>query len=230
MDRAVARQNRLIATLTDDGHDHVVSVGEIVDFTAGTLLYDDDEELAHVYFPLTCVISSICVFENGQTAEMATIGREGMLSIAAVLGTLRVIGRNLVQVPGACLVLNVSDFQRIQDALPAFRETVLAYTHALMGQVMQNVACNALHSGAQRCARWLLMTDDRSGGEPFHLKQEFLGAMLGVSRITVSGIARDLQQAGLIRYSRGTVSVLDRTGLERISCPCYGHLRRRFSA
>jgi CRP-like cAMP-binding protein len=93
-----------------------------------------------------------------------------------------VIGRNLVQVPGACLVLNVSDFQQIQDALPAFRETVLAYTHALMGQVMQNVACNALHSGAQRCARWLLMTDDRSGGEPFHLKQEFLGAMLGVRR------------------------------------------------
>lgn len=229
MDRAVARQNRLIATLADGGHDHVVGLGDIVDFASGTLLYDDDEEMAHVYFPLTCVISSICVFENGQTAEMATIGREGMMSVTAVLGTLRVIGRNIVQVPGACLVLNVSDFEHVQQALPTFRDVILAYTHALMGQVMQNVACNALHSGAQRCARWLLMTDDRSGGESFSLKQEFLGAMLGVSRITVSGIARDLQQAGLIRYSRGTVSVLDREGLERISCSCYGHMRRRFS-
>jgi CRP-like cAMP-binding protein len=226
---ADARQNHLIAALAEDEHDYVVSLGEIVEFSAGTLLYEDGHELAHVYFPLTCVLSSISDFENGDSAEMATIGCEGMLSVTAVLGTSRVIGRNIVQVPGTCLVMNVSAFREAQDRVPALREQVLDYTHALMGQVMQTVACNALHSGEQRCAKWLLMTDDRSGGGSFSLKQDFLGAMLGVSRITVSGIAVKLQAEGLIRYSRGTVSVLDRAGLEKISCPCYGRIQRRFT-
>lgn len=222
-------QNHLIAALNKDEHNHVLSLSEIVQLAAGTVLYEDDQELARVYFPLTCVLSSICIFKSGHSAEMATIGCEGMLSVTAVLGTMRVIGRNIVQVPGACMVMSINAFRQAQEALPTFREVVNAYAHALLGQVMQTVACNALHSGEQRCAKWLLMTDERANGEPFQLKQEFLAAMLGVNRITVSGIANSLQQAGLIRYSRGTISVLHRAGLEEVSCDCYSRIRGRFT-
>ncbi|MDN3570510.1 Crp/Fnr family transcriptional regulator [Methylobacterium longum] len=229
MNVTTAHQNHLIAALSKDEHDHVLSLSEVVELAAGTVLYEDDQEIVRVYFPLNCVLSSICIFESGHSAEMATIGCEGMLSVTAVLGTMRVIGRNIVQVPGACLVMSINAFQQAQEALPAFREVVNAYAHALLGQIMQTVACNALHSGEQRCAKWLLMTDDRANGEPFQLKQEFLAAMLGVNRITVSGIANSLQQTGLISYSRGTISVLDRAGLEEVSCDCYPRIRKRFT-
>jgi CRP-like cAMP-binding protein len=151
-----------------------------------------------------------------------------MVSVAAILGGGSGMSRSLVQMPGSALVMDLPSFRRAQREFPAFQETLLAYARAFLGQVMQSVACNGVHSVEERCARWLLMAHDRSDSDRFPLTQEFLAQMLGVSRPAVNGVARTLQRGGLIRYRRGEVSILDREGLEEASCECYGLMRRQY--
>lgn len=227
MPREFAPRNHLLAALPAAAWEQVRPHLQEASLAAGQVLVEADEPFARLYFPTMGVISNVATFADGPTAEMATVGREGMAGVEVVLGSPTALSRHLVQVPGLALAVRHDAFRRLAEDIPAFRRLLLAYAQAFLAQVLQSVACNGVHSVEQRAARWLLMTRDRSEGDRFPLTQEFLAEMLGVSRPAVNLVARTLQQAGLIRYSCGAITILDRAGLEEISCECYGVIQRQ---
>jgi CRP-like cAMP-binding protein len=225
---AVSR-NRLLAALEPEDLRRLAPHLERVDLARGTVLLEPDAELRHVWWPEDCVVSLVIPTRDGGAAEAATIGREGMVGFFAILGDHRALARNVVQVPGRALRLPFGVLREAFAASPPVRQVCLRYVAALLAHVLQSAACNALHTVEARLARWLLLLQDRVDGDPrLPLTQEFLAEMLGVQRTTVTTAARALQRAGLIAYKWGGVTVLDRTGLERVSCECYGVIRERY--
>src|SRR5471032_2252011 len=165
---------------------------------------------------------------NGQAAEVGTIGNEGVVGLPLLLGDDRAPTSVYVQVPGAGLRRKATLFTNELARSASMRAVMLRYAHAFFNQVAQSAACNHFHSLEQRCCRWLLMTHDRMPKDKFLLTQEFLAMMLGVQRTGVTAAAGALQKAGLIRYRRGVVTMLDQRGLERRSCECYGSSKKEF--
>lgn len=185
-----------------------------------------------VYFPDSAVLSLIAIMADGAAAEAGTVGREGMVGLPVLLGVGSSPLTCFVQVPGNAHRVRADVFRRMAARHPALREVLQCYTHAYLCQLAQTAACNALHSLHARCARWILMTDDRASADDhaaalqgFTLKQQSLAYMLGVRREGVSGAARRLRAAGLIRYARGHMTVVDRAGLEAMTCECYDAVR-----
>jgi Crp-like helix-turn-helix domain len=201
-----------------------------VHLNRGDIIAESERTIAQVYFPETCVVSTISVFQSGTTCEMATTGREGFSPIGAALGAEKAIARHVVQVPGLSMVVGKRQFDDAHQKLPVFRSLMLNCLQAFLGQILQSVACNAYHSVEERYARWLLMTHDRAATDTFALTQEFLSEMLAVSRPSVNAASRKLQDAGLISYRRGAITILDRKKLERVSCECYEVIRRLYAS
>ncbi len=191
-------------------------------------LYAARKPLEFVYFIETGVGSLVNTIANGDAAEVGTIGNEGVVGLPFLLGDDRAPTSVYVQVPGAGVRMKAGRFRKELARSASMRAVMLRYVHALFNQVAQSAACNHFHSIEQRCARWLLMTHDRMHSDEFLLTQEFLAMMLGVQRTGVSVAAGALQRAGLIRYRRGIVTVLDRRGLQRRACECYGVSKREF--
>jgi CRP-like cAMP-binding protein len=194
------------------------------------VLYENGEPLRDVYFPNGGVASITTVLLDGTTVEAATVGDEGMLGIEAFLSVNAVApGETLMQVPDTnAEMMSVNHFQRAIAENGAFHDLIGRYTQVFIAQMMQSTACNLAHQVQQRCARWLLTTHDRMHEQDFTLSHEFLAVMLGVRRPTVSIVAGTLQEAGLIRYTHGRVTVQDRKGLEAASCECYPIIRAHF--
>jgi CRP-like cAMP-binding protein len=218
-------RNRLLAALPDEALRGLLPHLRAVHLPRGRVLCEADEPLRRAYFPEAGAISLATVFEDGTTAEMATVGREGVVGIGALLGGERAFGRHVVSISGSALSLNASRFQSALRENSHLRAACATYAQAFLAHLLQNVACNAIHRVDQRCARWLLMCDDQAGGSRFELTQESLAQMLGVRRSTVTVTACSLQRAGLIHYRRGTITVLDRRRLEATACECYGIVR-----
>ena len=191
----------------------------------GTMLHDVGEEIEHVYFPHTGMVSLVAVMQSGATVETATVGRGGLIGASAGLGARSTFGRAIVQLPGTAAWLAASQFHAAANESQAIRHLVVRYNDLLLAQVQQSVACNALHALESRLCRWLLQTHDCVDGDAIPLTQEFLAQMLGVRRTTVTIAARLLQSAGLIRYRRGLIHIVDRPGLEEIACECYAVVR-----
>jgi CRP-like cAMP-binding protein len=221
-------RNALLGALTDTDWQRMSSNSREVPLNSGTVLLRADDPYQQVLFPLAGVVSSVALFKNGASSEMATIGAEGMVDIGAILGSATALSRHTVQVPGTALAVDHAVFRHWQQECPAFRKILLDYAQAFLCQVLQSVACNAVHSVRERAARWLLTCDDRSGASHFVLTQQFLGEMLGASRGMVSAVALSFQRAGFIRYSRGLITIQDRAGLERTSCECYRTIRQAY--
>lgn len=221
-------KNHLLAVLPPEDAARLRPHLERVALPQGRVLFDAGEPYTRVYFPEEGVVSIVCLFEDGATAEMATVGKEGVVGAGVLLGGDIAISRHMVQVPGSALAIDGAVFRDGLQESRTLRSLAGAYTQAFIAQVLQSVACNGVHAVDERCARWLLMTHDRSEGDTFALTQEYLAQMLGVHRPTVSIAARALQRAGLIRYSRGAITVLDRPGLEEASCECYRIIRRHY--
>lgn len=185
-------------------------------------LYEHDKPIRSVFFVTSGVVSLVTEMEEGGgVVETGTIGPEGFVGIPALLGARRAPGRAFVQVPGTGLRKETERFLAMVDRMASLRQLLLLYTNALISMVAQSAACNRAHPIEARMARWLLMTHDRVARDEFPLTQEFLGQMLGVRRPSVNVAGRTLQAAGLIRYARGKITVLDRAGLEEASCECY---------
>jgi CRP-like cAMP-binding protein len=165
---------------------------------------------------------------NGQAAEVGTIGNEGVVGLPLLLGDDRAPTSVYVQVPGAGLRMKAAPFKKELTRSASMRTVMHRYAHAVFNQVAQSAACNQFHSLEQRCCRWLLMTHDRMQSDEFLLTQEFLAMMLGVQRTGVTVAAGALQRAGLIRYKRGNVTIIDRRGLMDRSCECYGISKTEF--
>ena len=191
-------------------------------------LYRANKPIGFVYFIETGVGSLVNTMANGEAAEVGTIGNEGVVGLPLLFGDDRAPTSVYVQVPGAGLRMKVALFNKELARSASMRRVMLRYAHAFFNQVAQSAACNHFHSLEQRCCRWMLMTHDRMQSDEFLLTQEFLAMMLGVQRTGVSAAAGALQQAGLIRYKRGNVTIIDRRGLLQRSCECYGVSKREF--
>jgi CRP-like cAMP-binding protein len=217
--------NRLLAVLPTEELEALAAQLEWVSLPARAVLHHQDADMSHVYFPTSGLASLVILTRDGATVEMATIGREGVVGVPLPPG--RPVARNqaLQQVAGEAARIGVAPFRRALDSLPALNWRVREFGEVLFALVSQNAACNRLHTTDQRLSRWLLMCRDRLEGNVLLLTQELLGQMLGVRQASVSEAAAGLQQAGLIRYHRGSITIVDPAGLEATSCECYERIR-----
>jgi CRP-like cAMP-binding protein len=217
--------NRLLAALP--GRD--LQQLEAATLVSGSVLFEVDEPLTRVYFVNTGVVSLLTTFENQVTVGAATVGGEGAVGVASLLlGGDTALGRYQVLVPGLALTMEVSAFRSALRQSPKLRMACEVHTISLFVQVLQAVPCTRLHSVEQRCARWLLTCADRTEDDTFELAEECLAEMLGVPDSTWTATVGSLQQAGLIRYGRGAIKLLDRPGLEATACECYRIVRDRY--
>jgi CRP-like cAMP-binding protein len=219
--------NRLLAALPRADYTRLAPELTAMAARPRQVLQAAGEPIRHVYFPNSGVFSVTTTLPDGTIVETATVGDEGMFAVEAFFhGAAVSPGQALMQVPeGETTSMGFRAFRREIDARGALHDLVGRYAEAAVAQMMQCVACNALHNVQERCARWLLMTHDRVGQSEFQLSSESLAMMLGIRRPTVAIVARLLQQAGLITYRAGRVTVCDRSGLEAAACQCYPVLR-----
>ena len=214
-------ENSLLAALPRKEYRLLLAGLEPVALTFGKVLYEPGETIRHVYFPDTSLVSLLTLADGHLALEVGLIGREGMLGVPLVLGHPVSPVRALVQGSGTAMRMAAAHFlNEFRLSLPLQRE-MYRYIHTLMAQISQTAACNRFHVVETRLARWLLMTHDRVKSDQFHMTQEFLGHMLGVRRVGVTKAAQALQKRKLIHYSRGDITVLDRSGLEAAACQCY---------
>jgi CRP-like cAMP-binding protein len=187
----------------------------------GDVLYQPGQQIDVVYFPEQGVVSVVTQMADGMGIEAVTVGNEGFVGIASVQGSPFATQTWVVQVPDGAARCDAKRFNALLPSLPVLNGLLLRYGLCLFDQAAQAAACNALHPILERTARWLLQTHDRMGGQHFYLTQEFLAEMLGVRRSSVTVAAQTLNQAGVIRYARVSVEVIDRSGLELLCCECY---------
>jgi len=187
----------------------------------GTVFLEPGSLIDQVFFPQSGMISLLVVTSSGNMIEASTIGREGAVGLHGGLGERRSFTRATVQVPGRFSVITARSFQKIVLGNLAIRDMVARYTEVLWAEAQQIAACNAVHDASSRLCRWLLQTSDRIHSDELPLTQEFLAQMLGVRRTTVTLLAQELQRKGVIKGSRGRVTILDRKGLEACACECY---------
>jgi CRP-like cAMP-binding protein len=220
------RFNRFLATLPPHDFSLLAPHLRTAPLERGVMLHDVGEEIEHVYFPHTGMVSLVAVMQSGASVETATIGRAGVIGASAGLGAHSTFARAIVQLPGTAARLSAGQFHAAASQSQGIRDLIVRYNDLLLAQIQQSVACNALHALEARLCRWLLQTHDCMDGDVIPLTQELLGQMLGVRRTTVTIAARLLQSAGLIRYRRGQIQILDRKALEDIACECYAVVRQ----
>ena len=222
------RTNRLLSLLSDPDYERLRPHLSPVAFDYKRSLYEASRPIEHVYFPVEGVASLVITTADGASAEIGTIGSEGMVGLPVCLGESVAPSSAYVQVPGTALRMDARNFRGELERSPALHLIMLRYAHAFFNQVAQSAACIHLHKVEQRCCRWLLMTRDRMPADDFLLTHEFLGMMLGVRRTTVTDVMGSLQKAGLIQYRRGHVTILDREALRQRACECYDISRLEF--
>jgi len=215
------RTNRLLSLLSDKDYQRLRPHLSQVVFEYKKSLYEASHPIEHVYFPIDGMASLVITTADGASAEVGTIGSEGIVGLPVCLGDLDAPSSVYVQVPGTALEMDARIFREELERSPTLKSMMLRYAHAFFNQVAQSAACAHLHRVEQRCCRWLLMTRDRMPSGDFLLTQEFLGMMLGVRRTTVTDVMGALKKAGLIEYRRGHVIILDHEALRQRACECY---------
>jgi CRP-like cAMP-binding protein len=219
--KSAAATNRLLTALPDRDRRRMLAACDSVALVSNDVLYQAGARLRHVYFPTDCLISMVTPLAACAGLEIALIGNEGMAGVALLLGVSDSPLNHLVQGTGGALRISAASFRRELERSPALRRRLHRYAYVKMQQIAQTAACTRYHQVEERLARWLLMTHDRARSNRFHATHEFLAYMLGVRRVGITKAATALQQRGLIRYSRGDITILDRRGLETSSCGCY---------
>lgn len=222
--------NRLLAMLPKNEFKRLLPKLKTVSLVLGEELYEPGDEIKYVYFPNDSIISLISEMSETTWLEVGMVGNEGVAGLAVFMGVNSSSIRALVQGSGTAMRMSSAAVRTEANQLGGFHRLLHRYSHSLLTQVAQSLACNRFHLVDARLVRWLLMTKDRLGREEFPLTQEFLANMLGVRREGVSKAASALQAAGLIRYSRGTITLLNRRGLEARSCPCYAIIKAETDA
>jgi CRP-like cAMP-binding protein len=219
--------NRLLASLAQRDRALLDPHLKEVTLRVRDVLYESQDDIQQAYFPHHAMISILTVTDDGESIETAAIGPEGAVGALAGLGMRRVFGRAVVQIAGSASRISATQLQLAARESDRIRDMILRSNEALTIQAQQTAACGALHDVEARLARWLLQAQDRSGSGAFQLIQEFLAQVLGVRRTTINLAVRALQGAGLIRYRRGQIEILDRSGLMNQSCSCYRIVRRQ---
>jgi CRP-like cAMP-binding protein len=222
------RQNRLLASLPEAEWARWCPKLEAVDMPLGRVLYESGAHLSHVYFPTTSITSLLYVMEDGASAEIAVVGCEGIVGISLFMGGESTTSRAVVQSAGRGYRLKASVLMQEFNRAGPVLHLLLRYTQALLTQMSQTAACNRHHSLDQQLCRWLLLSLDRLNSSELVTTQELIANMLGVRREGVTEAAGNLQAAGLIRYRRGHITVLDRPGLEHRVCECYSAVKNEY--
>jgi CRP-like cAMP-binding protein len=221
-------RNRLLAALPRNFQEEIAPGLQRVALELRASIYQNRKPMEFVYFPLNGVLSMLADMEEENSVEVATVGNEGMIGLPLFLGARETPGYCFAQVPGEALRMPADYFMEVTKNGGPLTKILHRYTQAMMVQISQGTACNRVHSIDQRCARWLLMTQDRVEGDEFQLTQQFLSQMLGVRRATVNEISTRFQEMGLISYSRGHIRILDRNELQKKSCRCYQIIRQEY--
>ena len=221
------RENRLLAALDPTDYALVRPHLSTACFARGAILQEKGAPVAHVYFPVSGLISLVCTMEDGQEIETAVVGRDGAVGALAGVRSSNAFARATVQIPAACAVITASHLRAAVSRSERIRDLILRFEEALLGQLHQMAACNALHPVEGRLSRWLLRALDLTDERELPLTQECLASILGVRRTTVTAVANRLQADGLIQYNRGKIVVPDRVALEDAACECYRAIRRR---
>ena len=222
------QKNKLLAALPAAEFERWLPMLEWVDMPLGHVLYESGKTLSHIYFPITSIISLLYVMENGASAEIAVVGNEGLVGVSLFMGGGSTPSRAVVQSAGAGFRLKAEDMKVEFDRGGPVLHLLLRYTQALITQMSQTAVCNRHHSLDQQLCRWLLLSLDRLSGNELIMTQELIANMLGVRREGVTEAAVSLQSAGLIRYARGRINIIDRPGLERRSCECYAVVKKEY--
>jgi CRP-like cAMP-binding protein len=220
--------NRILSLLGRDVLESLEDAVDVRDLETHFALNEPGEPVSFFCFPLTAVASTVACMHNGDVIEAVTIGNEGVVGISAILGGSTGTLRSFIQVPGMGCLISTDAFMRAVQRRTEILQFLMKYANVLINVISQSAACNRLHNVVQRCARWLLTTAERARSDEFQLIQELLAEMVGSRRPTVSDAAATLQKAGLIQYRRGQVRILDRKGLETISCECYGAISNAY--
>jgi CRP-like cAMP-binding protein len=222
------RQNHLLAALPASDFQRLASHLELVPMKLGEVLYESGVQLRYVYFPTTSILSLLYVMEDGASAEIAIVGNEGILGISLFMGGESTPSRAVVQSAGHAFRLKAALLKNEFGRFGPTMHLLLRYTQALITQMAQTAVCNRHHSVDQQLCRWLLLSLDRLQTNELSMTQELIANMLGVRREGVTEAAGKLQNAGLISYQRGRITVLDRPGLEARSCECYQVVKTEF--
>ena len=217
--------NRVLASLAEADLKALLPHLRFVDLPQEMVLFEAGGVISRVYFPHAGVVSLVVELASGEMIEAAMIGREGVVGGLSALDSNISISRAIVQVAGAASVVNVDAVRHLGEQSMGFRTTLIKHEQVLLVQSQQSAACNATHTIEARLSRWLLRCRDLVGGENLQLTQEFIAQMLGVRRTSVSIVANTLQHAGLIKYNRGRIKVLDLEGLRECACECYATVK-----
>jgi CRP-like cAMP-binding protein len=223
-----SRQNHLLTALPGAVWDRWLPQLESVELALGDVIYESGATLGHVYFPTTAIISLLYVMENGESAEIAVVGNEGIVGVSLFMGGKTTPSRAVVQSAGTGLRLKAGILEAEFNQGGPVLHLLLRYTQALLTQMAQTAVCNRHHSLDQQLCRWLLLSLDRLQSNELVMTQELIANMLGVRREGVTEGASRLQSAGLIRYARGRILVLDRAGLEKRTCECYAVVKKEY--
>lgn len=221
-------RNHLLAALPAAEFERLAPHLELVPMALGEVLYESGGQLTHVYFPTTSIVSLLYVLENGGSAEIAIVGNEGILGISLFMGGETTPSRAVVQSAGFGYRLSSRILKEEFRRAGPLMHLLLRYTQALITQMSQTAVCNRHHSVDQQLCRWLLLSLDRLSSDSLTMTQELIANMLGVRREGVTEAAGKLQREGLIHYARGRIEVLNRHGLEKTVCECYGVVKREF--
>ena len=222
------KDNHLLGALASDEWQRWQPLLEHVEMPLGDVVYESGKTLGHVYFPTTSIVSLLYVLENGASAEIAVVGNEGLVGVSLFMGGSSTPSRAVVQSAGHGFRLKAKDMKIEFDRGGPVLHLLLRYTQALITQMSQTAVCNRHHTLDQQLCRWLLMSLDRLKSSELVMTQELIANMLGVRREGVTDSATKLQNAGLIKYSRGRITVLDRPGLEERTCECYAVVKKEY--
>jgi CRP-like cAMP-binding protein len=218
-------ENRLLKRLGAEDLARLQPNFKKVAMARGHVLYPAGASIEHVYFPVSGMVSILAVMRTGEQIETAIIGREGVVGASIGTDSGRSAGQATVQIAGSALEIRSADFLALYKASETFRTLVNKFQTLILVQAQQSAACHAVHTVEERLCRWLLQSQDTTETDVVPLTQEFLSHMLGVQRTSVTLAAQTLQKAGLIRYSRGVITILDRAGLKESACECYDVIR-----
>jgi len=229
MSREIETGNRLLDSLSLRDLRVLMPSLQHLTLDRGTVLLEPGEDVVQVYFPGPGTVAALVLtMHNGKSAEAAMIGMEGALGGVISEGNKPAFARGVAEIAGPALALSTDALESAKERSPSLRDHFARYADCLLAQVLQSVACNAVHDFDSRLARWLLAAQDRCGHTELKVTQEFLSEMLGVRRTYATRIAGILEARGSIRRGRGTITIVDRAKLERQACECYGYLRRHF--
>ncbi|MCC5654161.1 Crp/Fnr family transcriptional regulator [Nostoc sp. XA013] len=222
-------ENQILATMTTAQYQRLAPHLEQVELEVGQVLYKANEPITHIYFPHQSIVSLVCIQKNGSTVEAGIVGNDGMVGVSVILGSNTTNTTAFVQIRGSSVMIKTQLLLAELNRSGELQDLLLNYTHQLLIQVTQTLACNSLHTIERRLARWLLIIADRVQSDTFFLTQEYIAKMLACRRTGVTEAANRLSRAGMISYKRGTINILNRSGLEDTSCECYSMIKDEYT-